>query len=579
MPAPDAVAGVAVSRAEVRKSLNRLEYHLNRGVKGARGVRREIAYIDALHRQTVRLSGLATGQPYTTNPLTSFGNKAAASLNSGNTRTIGRIKSSILADYSSDGLQPARDWTLVGGREWIWVANASACPTCLSKHGRAYKGPFVPSHPSCLCIPETPAQATSNGVTQLSGETVGEQLLNYGDPRYYGKARELKNGTLNLGDVQNIENINGQARGRAAWEAHMRKQEVYRADGAPPIAGAAPAPAPTPAPTGGGTAARVKDPHPPIDLDDFDAKLLRSLLDDGLDPSYDLTAIRQQILDRLAALGEESISNFKAVTGYTDDLIGKASKKMRKGDEATFRKAMEIAEEYIDNLPPAAQLKYREALAEILTFRPEVLSKIPASGRMTLGHWAPRAKIPRRGIVNKELMIQFKRVDDEAFDTWNKAFTVWKDANNKAFNDALDIIKSGPTPNKFGPAHDAARAHRLANPAPVKPKSFLRNATAEEVSSTLVHELTHVVDSIGGQAIRKQAVNMYAKVTKYFEDGVEEFWYAASRSKYGQPMYGETVAELGRFYIEGWPKSGVSAAQWRAKYPELAQWVEEVIYA
>ena len=229
MPAADAVGAVAVSRAEVRKSLDRLERQLARGKRGARGVRQEVKFLDAIHRQTVRLSGIATGQPYVTNPQVSFGQKAARGINSGNTRTIGRVKSSILADFSSDGLQPARDWAnspLTG--EWVWQANASACPTCLQAHGRTFTGPFVPKHPSCLCIPLPPSQA--GGLSELSADTIGDQVLAYGDPRYYRMARDLKNGTQTLSDAAAVENVNGQARWFRAWQDHMRKHRILCLD-------------------------------------------------------------------------------------------------------------------------------------------------------------------------------------------------------------------------------------------------------------------------------------------------------------------------------------------------------------
>jgi len=225
--APQAVGSVAVARSEVRNSLERLEYHLARGKRGVKGVRREKAYLDALHRQTVRMSGRATGRAYgVRSSVRSFGTKAAEALATGDTRTIGRVKSSILADFSSDGLQPARDWAALSADRWMWVANASACPTCLSKHGRPFSGPFIPSHPSCLCIPQTPAEANASAVRPLSSSDIVSTARQYGDPRYYKKIEDFDDGLISLKDLAQVENVNGQARGRAAWERHMNRGEV-----------------------------------------------------------------------------------------------------------------------------------------------------------------------------------------------------------------------------------------------------------------------------------------------------------------------------------------------------------------
>jgi len=189
-----------------------------------------------LHRQTVRLSGVATGTVYGVRPgVNSFGQKAAEALRTGRTTTIGRTKSSILADFSSDGLQPARDWAALSSQPWIWVANASACPTCLSKHGRRFSGSFVPSHPSCLCIPQTNAQALAGGVERLSKRQLVDVAREFGDPRYSKSIRKFDEGLISPGELAQIENVNGQARGQAAWARHMAKQDALPLQGGGPV--------------------------------------------------------------------------------------------------------------------------------------------------------------------------------------------------------------------------------------------------------------------------------------------------------------------------------------------------------
>lgn len=325
MGAPDAVGGVAVARREVRSSLDRLDYHLARGAKGAKGVRREMAFLDALHRQTVRMSGVAVGKGYSTSPLQSFGKKAAKGLASSDARAAGRMKSSILADFSSDGLQPARDWTRFTGERWIWVANSSACPTCLTKHGHSFSGAFIPSHPSCLCIAETRKEARSNLVRPLGHDELAQTALDYGDPRYYSKIRQFTDGLIDFEDLAAVENVNGQAAGRTAWKRHMDKGEAYQTGlpgtvpevVIPPTPAPAPAPVPKPTPKPKPKAEtkpkpKAKDPHPEIDLDNFDLRGLKELIDeDLLDDTYDLTKQRARIKAEIAKRSDEVKARLK----------------------------------------------------------------------------------------------------------------------------------------------------------------------------------------------------------------------------------------------------------------------------
>ena len=224
MAATDAVTSTAIARREVRRSLDRLEYHLSRGPRGVRGVEREVRFLDALHRRSVAQAGRAVGASYTSTPIDSFGRKAAAALSTGSASTVGRMKSSVLADFAVDSLQPARDFALRAD-VWVWTANASACPTCLNRHGQTYSGGqlFTPAHPSCLCIPQP---VGTPGLRPLSDGELVEAYESYGDPRYRAQVERFKRGEISRNQLGRVEAVNDSARGRAAVLDHARKLEV-----------------------------------------------------------------------------------------------------------------------------------------------------------------------------------------------------------------------------------------------------------------------------------------------------------------------------------------------------------------
>jgi len=518
MAGADAIGAVAVSRAEVRKSVDRLESHLARGAKGGRGVRREINFLNALHRQTVRLSGVATGNPYTSAPSV-FGQKAAEGLASGNTRTIGRVKSSILADFSSDGLQPARDWTLTGGGVWTWQANSSACPSCLSAHGGRNTGPFVPKHPSCLCIPIPNGEAQANGVTSLTPNTIGDQILAYGDPRYYKMARGLKSGTNSLGDAAAVENVNGQARGFRAWRDHMAKQEVTPV-GTPTVPGAGGV-VPTPAPIPTAVVAPPPAPAPTTAA----TKL----------PSID-------------SLTNKPVYKDPARRALIDDAFAK-----------------------LDGLPKEARELYIRLLKEFdgdIVFR--VATKSTRSIR-EMGKVSYRISRQTRQPIpgSQKLKLHLSRQSDEYDER-----VLRHNAHSKT------VQRSG----------EKMRQWIADNPEPVQ----WRLATPDELFNTLVHELGHaneVSRALAGNhlVLPQNLVDEYWNMAysgnanwRASLDGVKLIEY-----EYGLTNKPEMIAELYRFYLAGVPAGSVpgetigvaskvlTAAEWRAKNPQLAQWVKE----
>lgn len=232
-----AVRSTAIARREVRASLGRMEFHLKRGLRGAKGVQREQNFLNALHRQSTRLGGSAVGLSTKTAPLRSFGDDALRAMSTADGRTRGRIKSSLLADFSADGLEPARK---VGTLQspWVWVANSSACPTCLSKHGALYRGDFVPSHPSCLCIPERP----SKEVRPLKKNELIKMQRQYGDPRYKKLIDDVASGKKDVSALRVAENVNETLSGRVAFEAHKSQgivqQTAIGQPGTPPTSAA-----------------------------------------------------------------------------------------------------------------------------------------------------------------------------------------------------------------------------------------------------------------------------------------------------------------------------------------------------
>ena len=253
MAVTDAVTSTAVARREARQAIERLRYHLNRGARGRRGVDREVRFLDALHRRSIAQAGRAVGTPYTANVAESFGRKAADALRTGNAATIGRSKSSILADFSADSLQPARDQASLLAR-WTWTANASACPTCLFRHGARSAGTFVPAHPSCLCIPQHPE---TSGLRPLTDDEAIEMWEQHGDQRYRPAVEQFKKGEISRNRLGKIEAVNDTRRGRSAWQRHQNLQQAHpeasaagpgspggssggNAGGTPPPSGASP---------------------------------------------------------------------------------------------------------------------------------------------------------------------------------------------------------------------------------------------------------------------------------------------------------------------------------------------------
>ena len=131
MAAEDAVLTAAIARQQVRESLDRLEFHLGRGVRGQLGVDREVRYLDSLSKQAARL-GQTTAVGSTLAPgKEGLGTRAKIALSSGNSAAIGRTKSSLLASFSDDVMLGARQWTYGDVRTHLGLGSKRQCLCCM----------------------------------------------------------------------------------------------------------------------------------------------------------------------------------------------------------------------------------------------------------------------------------------------------------------------------------------------------------------------------------------------------------------------------------------------------------------
>jgi hypothetical protein len=136
----------------------------------------------------------------------------------------------------------------------------------------------------------------------------------------------------------------------------------------------------------------------------------------------------------------------------------------------------------------------------------------------------------------------------------------------------------GTTDERF----EAMQRWLKANPEP-SPKFA---ATPQQLAETLLHEIVHSLDYSTGTSIdgirtvlrRKLKLDgIDVMAAEAYRDGDAAMWYAAKGIR-GKP--GETIADLTRMYFFGdrYDTTGQvlkTAAEWRAKYPEMALWVED----
>ncbi len=544
MAASDAVRSTAIARREVRNSLERMEFHLARGAKGTRGVTREVKFLDALHRQNAIQGANAVGQSVAINPRRSFGQEALDALKGGDGRKISAAKSSVLADFSADGLAAPRS---ISERfpQWKWQANGSACPTCLSKHGNIYTGIFIPTHPSCLCIAASPVA----DIRPLTESELIDMNAKYGDPRYRKLMDDLASGRKTMADVRAVENVNSGRKGFLAVRKH-NLEGVVRQNAL-------------------GTGRRAPRTSAP---------------EGGFGPATSAPAPE-------VAAAPETFPSIDVFTGR--NIKGTPTKAMKS--------AMAEAEQIMADAVGASRGFLDTGIARINTLRMKA-SKGKKRAHKTNGTWTEARTVRKRGggfeSITREITMEMNRSDFTAHNFWVTRHNAYAERiTAKRIMDKPAIIDHAnrrvispptfkPNPewitNANNERFDAMQKWIRRNPEPAAKFA----ATPQQLAETLLHEIVHAADAGTGMSIdginsvlrRKLKIDGIDKLAaQAYADGDASMWYAAKGVR-GKP--GETIADLTRMYFYGdrYDTTGQvlkTAAEWRAKYPEMALWVED----
>lgn len=544
MAASDAVRSTAIARKEVRASLERMEFHIARGPRGLKGVNREVRFLDALHRQTAQLGAKAVGQSAAVNARRSFGQEALSALRSGDGKSISRVKSSVLADFSADGLAAPRS---IATRfpSWKWQANGSACPTCLSKHGNLYTGVFIPTHPSCLCIAASP----SSDVRPLTEGEIIDMQAKYGDGRYKKLMGDLKAGRKTMSDIRAVENVNATRKGLAAVGRH-NLEGIVRQNALPGGA-----------PTQTGAVPRLRFSGQPAAV---------------------------EVVEEVAS---EAVEPIKVFTGRT--IEGKPTRAMKS--------AMSEAEQIMADAVGTHRGFLERAAARVERVK-MTASKGKRKAQRHNGLWEEtNLKRTGRGAnrrlekIDKRLSMEMNRSDFAAHNAWVKEHNLYSDRismrqllDTPAVRSTSTVRSKPPTfkPNpEFLPTTNDERFKAMEKWLKINPEPAAKFAAPPQaLAETLLHELVHAADYSTGKSIngldtvlrRKLKIDGIDRLAKEaYAAGDKAMWYAASR---GKP--GETIADITRMYFFGDRYDTVdqilkSAAEWRAAYPEMARWVEE----
>lgn len=185
----DAVRVAAQARREALAAMDRLERYIATGNR--RGIAREVRFLNALNRQAMRVADNFAGRRRRIFP---EGRGLGEQLLSDLRRADPHARSSFLATFSDNVLAGARQ---VEG-DWVWVANQTACAGCMIRHGSRHdaRDHFNPLHPSCLCYPETRADAEVNGVRNLTDDEVRSFMRARGDARSVRLAQRWIEGAI-----------------------------------------------------------------------------------------------------------------------------------------------------------------------------------------------------------------------------------------------------------------------------------------------------------------------------------------------------------------------------------------------
>ena len=576
MAAEEAVFTAATARTEVRKSILRMEYHIARGPKGARGVAREVAYLDAMGRQSARL-GAKTAAGVNVSAKKGLGQRARDALSakaSGNGASAGRLRSSLLAEYSQDTMSGAREWTNDVSAVWVWVANASACPACLDQHGKTFNGPFTPMHPSCLCYPEAPDVAAANGVDPLTQAQLVKTLVTSNNPAFAATGKALADGAITVEEAAAAATRRS-AKGLKRWQLALRDQ-----------AGRAAALNPEATPIG----AAGLTPHPGT-------------------PGA-LKAEREAILNppTLAEVKAAKEVVLKEIT-WLENMQAKSSTRIgfsAKRHEQTLKRAQRIIDRAVTS--PVFRAKMDEAVDGL-----KYLKTLSDTNKGKQTRWAGRFshRTPYRrdasgklvpggraeGIRGIELQMRMQVQDN--VDEWNAAVKAYN-AKAKELSDEIraaryqvqqDAIAQGRRLARYeiDAAIDQdiwARQAALQKTKPTKSKVGLTaDRPTQDVAEVLLHEVTHAVDEATEFAYSEKALadgvrDEFRRLAATDDPLASAYRYGAEL-EFGGKKGHETFAEVVRMYHHGtgiMTRSGTAkqgAAAWREANPVLAKWVED----
>ena len=573
MAAEDAVLTAALARDEVRKSLARMEYHLARGPRGVLGVNREVAFLDAMGRQSARLGNTVATAATNVSAKPGLGLRAKSALTAqagGNTASAGRLKSSLLSEYSQDTMNGAREWTYTGEQPWVWATNASACPACLHNHGSTFEGPFVPMHPSCLCFPLDPADAAEAGVEQLTDKQLTDTLLASNNRAFVQVGQKLADNTLTVGTAAR-EATRRSATGLARWSKTLKDQSARVAAAGEPATATATATV-TAAPAAVEpvlevpTLAEVKAAKEVV-LKEI--KWLDSMKEAGVDIRYS-AARHEQILARA-----QNILNRSVTSAHFRGLMDDAMRTLNRF-------------ETLSDTNKGRQTKWAGRFKHRTSVRTKSFSFDDA-----LPQSSPRTTF-------RAIELQMRYQNTAAMEEWNALVT--------AYNAELRIVNQEVSAARLA-IRQAARAEgkilssyeidQLVDPAlwrrvealqKTKPKKGAVGLTADrpaqDVAEILLHEVTHAVDEATGFAYSEKVLadgirDEFRRIEKAAADQFSSAFRYGAESGLGGGNGHETFAEVVRMYHHGtgiMTKDGIakqSAVAWREAHPTLATWVEE----
>lgn len=528
MAAEDAVLTAAYARDEVRKSLARMDYHLARGPRGLRGVQREVAFLDALGRQSARLGAqTAAGVNVGTKGL---GTRALEAMQSGPGAKRGRIKSSILAEFSQDTMSGAREWTYSSDANWVWRANASACAACLSQHGSVQAGPFWQMHPSCLCYPEDVGSANAAGVRPLSDQEVVQTLVDSNNAQFASVGRMLERGQLTVEEAAQIA-MRRSRKGLERWVRAIKDQAQRVADGIVP-------------------------------------QVVVQVTDDFIGTQGVLGALDDLTPAQVQAAADEIFT-----PEQIDFLQGRARFGAYKHQQVV-QDAQAAVNDLIDSIH--YRRKLNAAMANLDEFSTYAKGESSTTGGFS---WSVERFTGNR--VNRRMELNMRRFDDARLAEFNE--------QQLAVNEAVRAAQEARRRGDMSSTEYFAELRRLEKQQPSK-RLLYRDTTPEELADTLVHEGFHAIDEAAGFKYARRAVDeIQEEVRSIYRSGAPdaEAWSYASELV-NPPIRGyegvETAAEVVRMYFMGTGEQATSrgltaltAQEWRERYPRLRAWVEEVL--